>query len=106
MNPARVALLARSPSQALARELKEEVGLTLNAPARLHGLFTNSRNEPNIRIGMFVVTDWMMDEKPRPQLEIIGREFFALDALPDDAAEAVHRRIAEVFHGRKISSPW
>src|SRR3954466_3737209 len=43
---------------ALARELEEEVGVSLTAPARLHGVFANFASFPGDHIAVFVVRHW------------------------------------------------
>ena len=43
---------------ALARELEEEVGVTLTGPPSLHGMFSNNANFPGDHIALYLVRDW------------------------------------------------
>jgi len=92
--------------QALARELKEEVNVTLTGPADLHGVFFNPKASPRDHVFLFVVRNWRQDAPPPPSLEIINRAFFAPDALPHDTTPGTRARIAEVLDGVERSERW
>ena len=47
---------------ALQRELEEEVGVSLTAPPRLHGVFANFTSFPGDHIAVFVMRDWRRRE--------------------------------------------
>jgi 8-oxo-dGTP pyrophosphatase MutT (NUDIX family) len=91
---------------ALARELAEEGNITLTATPVLHGMFFNGAISRRDHIAVYVVRAFHQDAPPRPDREIIGHGFFALDALPPDTTPGTRRRIAEVFSGAPLSSRW
>ena len=62
---------------ALARELEEEVGVSLTAPAQLHGIFANFTSFPGDHIALFVVRDWERRGDYRKLGEIAEAGMFA-----------------------------
>jgi len=93
-------------AEALARELIEEVGVTLSKPPDLFGIYANFAAFPGDHIALFVVRHWMQQRVPAPNNEIREQAFFAADALPADAAGGTRRRIAEVLSGAQTSQLW
>ncbi len=91
---------------ALARELREEAGVILTAPAELHGLFANIERFPGDHIAVFVMRHWERPVVPRPTPEIAEQGFFALDALPDDIDPGTARRLSEIFENAPRSASW
>jgi 8-oxo-dGTP pyrophosphatase MutT (NUDIX family) len=91
---------------ALARELVEEGNIKLTATPRLHGVYFNKRTSRRDHVALYVVREFVQDEPPRPNREIIAHGFFARDALPEDVSRATRARIAEVFDGITISELW
>jgi ADP-ribose pyrophosphatase YjhB (NUDIX family) len=91
---------------ALARELVEEVGVTLSAPAQLFGIYANFARFPGDHIALFVVRDWKQERVPQSNMEIREQGFFSVDALPDDASNGARRRIAEVLGVAPRSDTW
>jgi len=91
---------------ALARELREEGGITaLEAPV-LHGVFFNSHVSRRDHVALFVIRVFRQDGGPRHAGEIIDHGFFARDALPADTTRGTRARLAEVFDGAAISPRW
>src|SRR5687768_8974763 len=68
---------------ALARELEEEVGVTLTAPPRLHGVFSNVASFPGDHIAVFVVRHWQRRAEYRKRGEIAEARMFARGDLPE-----------------------
>ncbi|HEX5958524.1 MAG TPA: NUDIX domain-containing protein [Hyphomicrobiaceae bacterium] len=92
--------------EALARELEEEVGIALDGPPELFGLYTNFKHFPGDHIALFVVRHWRQGDAPPPSFEIREQRQFAADALPEDATGPVRRRITEVLAGRPRAESW
>jgi ADP-ribose pyrophosphatase YjhB (NUDIX family) len=82
---------------ALARELEEEVGVTLTGKPELFGLYANFQVFPSDHIALYVVRAWHQLRVPAPNYEIAEHGLFALDALPADMNPPTARRIAEIF---------
>lgn len=91
---------------ALARELEEETGVTLNEPPVLHGLFSNSDNFPGDHIALFIVREWEQAQVPRSNAEIIEQGFFAVHDVPAGTDAGTRRRLAELFDGEVVSDRW
>lgn len=92
--------------EALIRELKEEVGVTLNGPPALHGMFSNSAVFPGDHIALYLVRDWTRDGDYRQENEIAQTGMFALDALPEGLDLGTRRRLEEIFEGLPIVPQW
>jgi 8-oxo-dGTP pyrophosphatase MutT (NUDIX family) len=91
---------------ALARELAEEGNILLDAPARLHGMFFNSRVSRRDHVACFVVDSFRQTAPPAPNREIAAAGFFAIDAMPGDTSAGTRARIAEVLLGAPASEVW
>jgi ADP-ribose pyrophosphatase YjhB (NUDIX family) len=91
---------------ALARELEEEVGVTLTAPAALHGVFSNFGNFPGDHIAVFVVRHWQRRDNYRKRGEIAEARMFARRDLPEQIDPGTHARIAEIFDGAARNPVW
>ncbi|GBE43350.1 hypothetical protein BMS3Bbin10_01426 [bacterium BMS3Bbin10] len=91
---------------ALARELHEETGVALTAPAELHGIFSNGENFPGDHIAVFTVRAWEQAETPPPNMEIAEQGFFTLKDLPRGTDAGTRRRLAEIFDGADLSEMW
>ena len=90
---------------ALARELREEVGVEPTAPPRLLGVYWNFAESKSDYVAVFVVEHW--DRKPAGSIEIARDAFFAPDELPEDISPAARRRIAELRDGSEtVLAPW
>jgi 8-oxo-dGTP pyrophosphatase MutT (NUDIX family) len=91
---------------ALARELAEEGNIRITAPARLHGMFFNSRVSRRDHVACFVVEDFRQSAPPAPNHEIAASGFFPLAQMPGDTSAATRARIAEVVLGAPVSDVW
>jgi mutator protein MutT len=93
-------------AQALARELREEAGITLCGEPQLFGLYANFASFPGDHIALYVVRAWQQDPRPSGTAEIVETGFFAADALPPETTAGTRRRIAEVLGGAPRSELW
>ncbi len=91
---------------ALARELAEETGVAITAPAKLHGIFSNGENFPGDHIAVFIVRAWEQPETPPPNMEIAEQGFFPREDLPRGTDAGARRRLAEIFDGADLSEMW
>jgi ADP-ribose pyrophosphatase YjhB (NUDIX family) len=91
---------------ALARELEEEVGVSLTAPAQLHGIFANFGSFPGDHIALFVVRDWERRGDYRKRAEIAEAGMFAPHDVPDETDAGTRTRLAEIFDRSPISARW
>ena len=91
---------------ALARELEEEVGVTLTGPPALHGIFSNFASFPGDHIAVFVVRHWRRREDYRKRGEIAEAGMFAPAELPERTDPGTRARLAEIFDRASINSLW
>lgn len=91
---------------ALHKELREEAGLTLAEPARLHGVFLNHRLGRRDHVAVFVARAFSWQGPPPPGREIAAADFFPLEALPDGTTAGTRARLAEVLEGRPAARLW
>lgn len=92
--------------EALARELREETGIILDAPPRLHGIFANFAAFPGDHVAFYVAENWRQPEIPKPNFEIAECRSFARAVLPDNVTAGTRRRLAELFDGADVSETW
>lgn len=91
---------------ALARELREEVGVALSAEPQLFGVYANFASFRGDHIAFYVVRSWEQQVKPSPNNEIIETGFFSANELPADTTGGTRRRVAEVLGGAPQSDRW
>ena len=94
-------------AQALERELGEEAGIRLSAPATLFGIYFNRRVAPRDHVALYVCRDWTQPAPPKvPNLEIVACGFHPLDDLPEGVTSGTQRRLAEIAEGRPPDAEW
>ena len=91
---------------ALARELEEEVGIALAAPAELFAIYAHFDAFPGDHIALFVVRHWTQARVPQPTPEIREQRFFAPGALPEGTPPGTRQRLAEIIGGAPPSTHW
>ena len=91
---------------ALARELEEEVGVTLTQAPELHGLFANFTNFPGDHIAVYLVRDWERRENYRKRGEIAEAKMFAPERVPGLTDSGTRARLSEIFDGAPIRTVW
>src|SRR5215470_3783101 len=92
--------------QALARELNEEASIEVVGAPQLHGMFYNPVDSPRDHVAVFVVRVFRQEPVARPNVEIVERGFFSLDALPAETTPGTRRRLAEVLEGAPLAVKW
>ena len=92
--------------QALAREMAEEACLEIDAPMQLHGLFQNINMSPRDHVAVYVARSFRVTGVRAPDREILAAQFFAPDALPEDATRATRARLAEILDRAPLSPTW
>jgi ADP-ribose pyrophosphatase YjhB (NUDIX family) len=91
---------------ALARELAEEVGVSLTGRAELHGIFSNNASFPGDHIAVFVVRQFERRGDYFKRGEIAEAGMFARDDLPEHTDPGTRRRIGEIFDGAPLNPLW
>jgi 8-oxo-dGTP pyrophosphatase MutT (NUDIX family) len=92
---------------ALARELREEVGVVPQSAPVLFGLYLNRTSSGRDHVALYVCRHWTQPEPPRiPNMEIVGCDFFAPDVLPPDVSPGTRRRIEEIVGGLGAAAEW
>ena len=91
---------------ALARELREEGNIELNAAPVFHAIYFNRRISSRDHVALYVVRSFQQTAPPQPNHEIVAHGFFAMQDLPADTSRATRERIAEVITGRTPSETW
>ena len=90
--------------QALARELREELGIRHARVDRKLATYFSEREGKRDTIDIFVVQAEAVEKLQR--LEIAAAQWFDLDALPADVSPATVRRIEEYRGERDIGPIW
>lgn len=93
--------------QALTRELREEVGVTITGPVRLLGTYSNMTEGKSDHISVFVVDRWELrraDTGDDAEIEAIAR--FDPHDLPSDTSPGTRRRILEWAKGDVPPFDW
>jgi len=96
-----------SLAEALEREIREEAGAVLTAPAQLFGMYRNAVAHKRDHVAFFVCREWEMRVAPRlPSHEIAACQRFPLTALPADISRGTLARVREVLSGDAPSVDW
>jgi ADP-ribose pyrophosphatase YjhB (NUDIX family) len=91
---------------ALARELEEEVGVSLTEAPELHGVFANFASFPGDHIAVFVVRHWRRREDYYRKGEIAEARMFERQDLPEETDKGTRVRLAEILDGAPIKPLW
>jgi ADP-ribose pyrophosphatase YjhB (NUDIX family) len=93
---------------ALARELREEIGLADFRMERILGIYSNGSEHKDDHVAIFVVRTLTPAAEIRAadRFEIEAAQWFALDALPADISPASLRRIEEWRKGETGLGDW
>jgi ADP-ribose pyrophosphatase YjhB (NUDIX family) len=89
---------------ALTRELREEVGVVVDEPITLHGVYSNMSEGKSDHISVFVVRTWRREDSESAEIDNHG--FFFVDGLPDQVSRGTRHRIDEWVGTREISFDW
>lgn len=81
----------------LQRELREEVGVILEASPSLLGTYSSLTEGKSDHITVFVVEHWHRDPADSPEID--AQQFFSADALPSRTSPGSRRRIEEWSSG-------
>jgi len=91
---------------ALARELEEEVGVSLTGPVELHGIFSNFANFAGDHIAVFAVRHWQRPANYWKRGEIAEAGMFERGDLPALTDPGTRKRLAEIFDEAPLSALW
>ena len=91
-------------TDAVVRELKEEIGLTGFETCELFGLYTRKHIWATNVIALFHMTGVTFDFKPNA--EIAEAKFYAPDAPPGEIGAGALRRFKERAEGKGKSPYW
>ena len=89
---------------ALARELREELGIASAAIERKLGTYFSQREGKRDTIEVFVAKAAAMGKRQR--LEIAAADWFDPHALPEGVSPATQRRIGEYRGMRTVETDW
>jgi len=89
---------------ALAKELDEEVGVTLRNQPELFAIYANFQHFKGDHVVLFIVREW--DKVDRSCLEIAEARFFDLDNLPEEITSGTNARLQEIFSNVKPAQQW
>jgi ADP-ribose pyrophosphatase YjhB (NUDIX family) len=92
--------------EALTRELEEEVGVMLEGPPVLHGIFSNNANFPGDHIAVYLIRGWTRRESYLQTGEIAEAEMFAANNVPARTDVGTRHRLDEIFAGAPLSAHW
>ncbi len=91
--------------EAVARELREEAGISPVGPPKLLSVHSNEAFFPGDHVLLFRIDAWEpCDMTSRGEIKAAG--FFGVDDLPEDTDEGSLRRIQEAILGFPIDPYW
>jgi 8-oxo-dGTP pyrophosphatase MutT (NUDIX family) len=91
---------------ALSRELAEEARVEITGAPILHGIFLNRAASRRDHVLTYLVRDFRVLERKRPDGEIAQAGFFPVDRLPDGTTRATRARLDEILSGRAPPPVW
>lgn len=92
-------------AEAMRREVREEVGLSVESDAQPSGMYARFRHGASDHVAVFVVTGWS-GTPTADGMEILETRFFPLDRLPEDISPPTRRRLAEFVDGAPPAEHW
>lgn len=97
-----------APESAAIRETKEEARIFIKRIERKLGTYTSRRLYTTVTVHVYIAGEWDELDLWVPTLEIGQRQFFPIDALPEDISPATRNRIQEMLtmQDREISQKW
>ena len=90
--------------EAIKRELREEVGITVNSSIEVLGEYENNYEYKQDTITVFTVNEYELNQKSH--FEIDMAEFFHLNVLPEGIAPGTRKRIEEYLKLRAVTKSW
>jgi 8-oxo-dGTP pyrophosphatase MutT (NUDIX family) len=93
-----------SPLNAIHRELKEEVGITLEKPPTLFSIYYSRLEKRDDYVVLYIASDYTQEDVYSN--EILDKRWFDLDDLPAEITSATKRRIEEYRGYTTISDIW
>lgn len=90
---------------AIRRELQEEAGVDLSEPPCLVGVYANLRHFRGDHVLLYRGLNWTAC-KSDSDGEIEAIDWFAPDALPEDASAATRRRLLELYGDAPTDGVW
>lgn len=94
-----------SQLEAVQRELKEEVGIVLKNSPKLFSVYYSNFEKHDDYIALYVGDgDYIQEENHCD--EILDKQWFPLNNLPEDTTPATKRRISEYLGKIEISDRW
>lgn len=91
--------------EAVIREVREEAGVALADAPALIGVYANHRFFRGDHVLLFHAARWTRCATDCAG-EIEAADWFALDALPEDASAATRRRLAERYESAPQALDW
>lgn len=91
---------------AMARELREEACIELAGKPQLHGVFFNRHVSKRDHVLIYVVREFRILSRKRPDREIAESGFFPIDELPPRTTPATRRRLAEITGKEPVAPYW
>ncbi|MBX9806116.1 MAG: NUDIX domain-containing protein [Alphaproteobacteria bacterium] len=91
-------------TQAISRELFEEVGVTLKEAPELFGVYHSNQLKGDDYVAFYIVRKF--DMKESASREIAEKKWFPLKSLPDDVTPATKRRVEEYLGTRAKTEKW
>lgn len=90
--------------QALHRELKEELKLTIQALPSLFGTYANFYEYKSDFITVFVVKSY--DMSPTVNFEVESWEYFSFENIPEKISLGTKRRLEEYYNSKPLNYKW